>query len=445
MSLSLCQATVGTILGAYLLLPVGTIIKFEALPPIDKNTVPTVCALVGCLVFHNKGTLARRIGNSGFSVVVGLLSLTYVFGGLVSSLMNGDPIYSGARFIPGTGVYDGISAIEAAILVLIPFHLGRRFFGNPEDSAEIIRLLVIAGLTYSVLLLFEIRFSPQLHLWLYGFYPTDFQQQIREDGFRPMAFTGHGLIATFFLMTTIAASAAMAKARSKVWNFPASRANIYLGIVLVLCKSAAALVYAATAGGLIWLTKPQVQVRVAVIIVTFALCYPMLRAFDVVPTGAIVNFISSMNEQRSRSIEYRFQNEDLLLDRASKRPLFGWGRYGRNRVYDPETGKDIAVTDGRWIQTLGQFGLLGFISEFGLLSLAVYRSISAIKFCRDGREKIFFAALSLIVSLSVVDLLPNSTLRPWTWFVCGALLGRGENCMDARRTVRRRPLISTAT
>ena len=34
------------------------------------------------------------------------------------------------------------------------------------------------------------------------------------------------------------------------------------------------------------------------------------------------------------------------------RPIFGWGGWGRNRVYD-EMGNDMAVTDGYWIIFFG--------------------------------------------------------------------------------------------
>ena len=43
------------------------------------------------------------------------------------------------------------------------------------------------------------------------------------------------------------------------------------------------------------------------------------------------------------------------------------------RVYDSDTRRDISVTDGHWIITLGQAGLLGFIAEFGLLTLPIFR------------------------------------------------------------------------
>ncbi len=429
------QATLWTLLGAHLMLPVGTMIKIEMLPQVDKATVPTFCALIGCLICRTR-TRYTSGQETLLGRVAGGLVLAYIIGAFISPLLNSDPVIFGERVIPGTGLYDGISAAEAAIITLVPFYLGWKFFGAASDAAEMIRSLVIAGLLYSILMLIEIRFSPQLHFWLYGFYPSDFQQQVRGSGYRPMVFTGHGLIAAIFLMTTVAASAAMAKAKDSLWGGRVGKFNAYLGAVLVLCKSLGAIVFGGVATALIWLASPRVQVRAAVLLVTLSLGYPLLRTFDLIPTRVITDMAGDLNKERALSIATRFLNEDRLLSRASERELFGWGRYGRSRVYDPESGRDITIADGRWIQTLGQFGLFGFLSEFGLLTLAVFRACRAIRYCRDRRELIYLAALSLIVSLNVLDLLPNPTLRPWTWFLCGVVFARGEDCVASARRVR---------
>ena len=42
------QATLWSILGAYLLLPVGAYIKFEGIPPFDKESIPSLAALLCC-------------------------------------------------------------------------------------------------------------------------------------------------------------------------------------------------------------------------------------------------------------------------------------------------------------------------------------------------------------------------------------------------------------
>src|SRR5258708_11362367 len=106
--------------------------------------------------------------------------------------------------------------------------------------------------------------------------------------------------------------------------------------------------------------------------------------------------------------------------------MFGWGRFGRNRIYDEDTGKDLSITDGTWIITMGQFGFFGFLAEFGLLSLAVVRATSALKYTQTAHDQVFLAALALILAINMIDLLPNSSLSPWTWLLAGALLGRAE-------------------
>jgi hypothetical protein len=96
-------------------------------------------------------------------------------------------------------------------------------------------------------------------------------------------------------------------------------------------------------------------------------------------------------------------------------------------VFDTETGQDVSVTDGRWIITMGQFGFIGFIAEFGLLALPIIAAASALKFAGSEGEAVLLSALALIVSINIVDLLPNSSISPWTWLLAGALLGRAEN------------------
>jgi hypothetical protein len=95
-------------------------------------------------------------------------------------------------------------------------------------------------------------------------------------------------------------------------------------------------------------------------------------------------------------------------------------------VFDDETGQDLSVTDGRWIITMGQFGFVGFLVEFGLLALPIVRAASALKFAASARDQVFLSALALILATNLIDLLPNSSISPWTWLLAGALLGRAE-------------------
>jgi hypothetical protein len=172
--------------------------------------------------------------------------------------------------------------------------------------------------------------------------------------------------------------------------------------------------------------------RIALTFVAIGLFYPMLRYADLVPVNSMIDAAAVISQDRADSLKTRFDNEQQLLERASHRFLFGWGRWGRSRVYEEETGRDISLTDGHWVVTIGQFGLFGFVAEFGLLTLPVFRAASALRFTKSMQDRIFLAALALILAISVVDQLPNSTLNSWTWLAAGALLGRAEVLYSVR-------------
>jgi hypothetical protein len=419
-TLPLRLATLWTILGAQLLLPVGAAIKFEMVPQFDKTSVPNLCALIGCLiVFRGRQRLLASIGLAELLIAMFLISPA------VTSELNGDAIIVGDRVLPGVGLYDAISTVESSIISLLPFFLGRRYLRGSADNLAILQVLVVAGLIYSLPSLFEVRFSPQLHYWVYGYYPTDFIQQMREGGFRPMVFMGHGLLAAFFAMTVTVAAASLWRIRVHIFTLPPAGVTIYLAMVLLLCKTLGATLYGLVLAPLVRFANPRTQMRIAQTLAIVALLYPVLRSFDVFPTKLLVSGASSISVDRGESLKFRFDNEDTLLERASERLLFGWGRYGRSRVY-AEWGQDVSVTDGHWVLTLGQFGAFGFFAEFGLLTIGILRAAAALRFARSESEKVCLAALAIIVSVNIIDLLPNSGLIPWTWLLAGALLGRVE-------------------
>jgi hypothetical protein len=175
------------------------------------------------------------------------------------------------------------------------------------------------------------------------------------------------------------------------------------------------------------------QLRVACLLVTIALGYPMLRIANLVPTTSILEVAREVSVGRAESLETRFTNEDNLLERAWERPWFGWGRYGRNRVYHGWLGADSSITDGYWIIMLGEFGMIGFLATFGTFALSVFRAAMALRYTQDKRDAVCLGALSLIVAFNVIDLLPNASVTPILWLMTGALLGRAEALRAARR------------
>ena len=426
---SVSRATIWTILGGFLLLPVGAGIKFQGIPGLDKVSIPNLAALVGCLLVMPRAL--RRWNKVGLPEV---LIVILLIGPFITSLFNGDSIKIGPRILPGIGLYDSLSAAVTEFIVFIPFILGRQFLRSSADIADILHILVIAGLAYSIPMLFEVRMSPQLHAWIYGYFPHEmFLQQMRDRGFRPVVFLGHGLLTAFFAMTTAVAAAAFWRTQTRIVRLAPSVVTAYLSVVLILCKSLGALAYGVVLVPLVRWAKPRLQMRMALILVTIALLYPILRVADLVPTSSMVEVANGISEERAASLKSRFDQEDQLIARAVDRFLFGWGRWGRYRIYDEGSGNDVSVTDGRWIITLGQFGLIELFAEFGLFALPVFRAASALKFTELARDRVFLAALALILAINMVDLLPNSGLTPWTWLIAGALLGRAEALRAAAR------------
>src|SRR5262249_33639153 len=146
--------------------------------------------------------------------------------------------------LPPETQYDAFSDAMATFIFLLPFFLGRQLLRNSADNEQILRVLVIAGLFYSLPMLLEIRMSPQLHTWVYGYFPQGgFHQQARDGGYRPAVFLGHGLIVAFFIMTTTVAAAALWRTRTTVLRIPAAGITPYLAGMLVLCKTLSALIY----------------------------------------------------------------------------------------------------------------------------------------------------------------------------------------------------------
>ena len=404
-----------------LLLPVGAAIKIPGVPQFDKILIPNIGALVGCVVVT--GHPIRFWNKLGLAEVLLLMCL---IGPFITSELNNDPIVSGVVILPASSHYDALSTTVGEFIILIPFFLGRQLLRGSADNVEILRVLTIAGVIYTIPILFEIRMSPQLHTWFYGYFPHDFSQQMRGGGFRAVVFLGHGLLVAFFVMTTTIAASALWRTRTQVLRLPPAGVTAYLAAILVLQKSMGALVYCSVAVPLVRFTQPRFQLRLATVLVSISLLYPMLRLMRTYfPRGSLSTLRRWSAGNVQAPLNFALNMEERLLQHASQRLIFGWGGWGRSRLYD-EFGRDTSVTDGYWIILIGGFGVFGFLGRFALLSLPVFRALSALKFARSIPDKVNLAALALIISINIVDGLPNSTISPWSWLLVGALLGRTE-------------------
>jgi len=416
------KAIILSILLGYLFLPVGLDVDFPLIPPLNKESIPSLAVF-----FVIRYGLGKRVPLYSKFDFFSFLVILFLVSPIFTVLSNFDPVYTGANVIPGLSIRDIVSVLIRQWIVLIPLLVGRQFLKEPKDLELVLKLIVSIGLVYSLFELFEVRMSPQLHRWTYGYHTAGFGQQKRGGGFRPTVFLGHGLWVAFYTMISVISATLLWRLKKTAVTFVSNKQVVfYLFIVLVFCKTLGSLIYAMAIVPLIYWGSVNLQVRVIKILTFICILYPLLRIYEYFPITMLLDWAYSYDAERGQSLQYRFDQENALLARAQEKLFSGWGGWGRNRIYDLETGNDISITDGHWIIVLGIYGLIGFIAEFGIFLYSVYHAVSVVQKIKDSKEKVLLASFSLILLIYVVDLLPNDPLSPLTWLIAGALYGNVE-------------------
>ncbi|WP_299852681.1 hypothetical protein [uncultured Roseovarius sp.] len=451
------EALAWSIIAGYMLLPLFTAFDLPMLPGWSKQLVPSLFAAIMCYwltlsarqaapVRVPAGRQVKRQGPDNtpreFKVRRGrilywsLIILLFA-SPIITTLTNGDSIKIGDTFKSGMRLYDGLSLDLDLLVSVLPFFLARRFLATNESHVVLLTVFVLAALAYSLLALWEVRMSPQLNKQIYGFSTGSFRHQVRYGGFRPVLFLYHGIwVAILFAMASIAA---MSLWREKLGKAESSRwlmAGLWLCLIVILCKTATAFVVVALLLPTIFFFSVRLQLLMAAAISITVLLFPMLRGADLVPTDRIYSTVAKIDPNRAGSLETRFENEDLLLARANKKPLAGWGSWGRNRVRN-EKGQDVSITDGYWVIVVGVYGWLGYIAQFGLLGISTI-------FLAFNRDRLNLtpatAGLCLVMAGALINLIPNASISPIIWLVAGALMGRYQT---AEVTVKQRNLRAT--
>jgi hypothetical protein len=217
-------------------------------------------------------------------------------------------------------------------------------------------------------------------------------------------------------------SGAMAEFRLGAWRAPLAAVAAILFVMLILSKSVGALglgmVGAAT---LLFCSWTRTRFAVLILLLIPAL-YVYSRAWvgwtGMGVTDAVGTFI---DRDRAESFEFRLDNENLLIGKAMKRPLFGWGGWGRSRVYNAD-GVDVTTADGLWIIVFGNqgaFGLLAVGLTIGLPAVLVFfgipiRSWGTVHFA-------FPVVLAMTLVLYLIDDLANAMVNPVFMLIAGGL------------------------
>jgi hypothetical protein len=402
-------ATFWTIVGGYMFLPAKTALDLPLIPSVGKDQIAALSALMGCIFIHK--VKFDWFGRTRTQKVLFTLIIVIPF---LNVFFNMEPMFNGMRWMPGLSFYDSVSQVMAQYIGLIPFLVGLSIVRSNDDVTKLINLLVIAGLVYAPLVLFEIRMSPQLHTWIYGFFPHNFSQQIRFDGFRAAVFMEHGLLVASFY--TICCSAAFIKFKTSAESkkLISLCAFIFLAVILILNKSVGPVLLtiitiAVLSTNSLWVCKKVIMMTMA-----FFFLYPLLSILGLLPYDAIIEYVTPLNSERAQSLEFRFVNESRLIEHANEKFLIGWGTWARNRL-------DGLIQDGYWVIVFGMYGAVYFLAFFGLFIESLQTHLF--------KNHIFFNSKSawgigLILIFVLINQLPNSSLsHSWLWLLSGMLAG----------------------
>ncbi|NEP13286.1 MAG: O-antigen ligase domain-containing protein [Symploca sp. SIO2C1] len=406
------RAVIISFVVAWLFLPQRAAFILPGIPDYDKLSATCYGILLATLIYDAQRITSFKLG------WLDLPMLTWSIAPFLSSISN------------GLGWYDGVSnALNQTVSYGLPYFLGRIYLNNLPGLRKLAVAIFIGGLVYAPLCLFESRMSPQLHFMVYGYHGIrQFGQGVRLGGFRPSVFMQHGLSVGMWMMaaTLIGIWLWQSKVLKKLWGIPMSVLVAFLAISFVMVKSTGAYIYLGY-GVLTMLVAKWMRTALPILFLTVSLFFYFYQnaLTETYITDQAVTFLSEvLPQERIESLVYRFDNEEILVDKARERVVFGWGGYGRNRVYDSE-GNDITTTDSLWIIAFGINGLVG------LTAITCSLLLPTASFCLSGfpisswlKPKVAPAAvLGVVVTLYMLDCSLNNQPNPIYTLTSGGIAG----------------------
>lgn len=405
------HAVLVSVIGGTLLLPMASY-DFQGIPDFSKDTSIAFGLILGIFISgpSKRGSFQWRIYD--------LPMIFWCLCPIATSHTN------------ELGLYDGLSSSFQQIMQWgIPYLAGRIYFNSIDTLRDLCLGIIIGGLLYVPLCLYEIRMSPQLSNIFYGFFPHSFAQHFRYGGFRPIVFMQHGLMVSLWM--AISSMVAFWAWRNGVIKhlkgMPISFAVLALVMTCMLCKSANgwfALFVGCGSCVIYRYFKTRIFLLLLLLTIPFYLGF---RLTNIIPTHEILTMASYLfDPERISSLEIRLIQEELFLQRVFERILFGWGGYDRGIPIDPFTGKRlISFVDSLWVIAISSRGFFGLFSLNAAMLIGPWLVLRRPLERVEKMEQLSFypTVLSLVVILFMIDSLFNGMVNPSYILCSGALVG----------------------
>jgi hypothetical protein len=406
---------------AWMFLPVASI-PFKGLPDFTKVTATCSGILLASWIYDRERLLNFRLRAVDIPM---LLWCTCPF---LSSIFN------------GLGAYDGVSeSMYQSFTWGLPYFVARIYFADLEGLNTLATVVFLGGLVYIPFCFVEMIMSPQLHRWTYGFHQHSILQSMRAGGFRPMVYMEHGLMVAMWMVSATMLGIWLYRAKilpdsidvpfgEYVRKIPFWLLLAGLFVTAALMKSSGAFILLLVGLSALFISTKTRTVFLVWLLLAIPPAYMVSRSTGWWNGENLSGFIAEkFSAERAQSLQFRFDNETLLIGKAMAGTFFGWGGWNRSRVFD-EDGRDLTVTDGLWIITLGTKGIYGLI----LLTMVIVQPVLMLLYRSTpgqwaGREYGAISVMSVLLALYMIDNLLNGMVNPifmlFNGGICGLLAG----------------------
>jgi tetratricopeptide (TPR) repeat protein len=337
------RAMLAAAVAGWLFLPPAQI-DLPGLPDYGKTTAVIMGVLLGTIVFEPDRVL--RFRPRWFDLPIIVFCVCPFFSAVSNDL----------------GVYEGVGNTFIHFMNwLVPYWLGRIYLTDVESYRELGLGFIIGGMCLSPLCLIETKYSQIFQTLIYVTVDSEGQ---RYGGIRPRVFFTSGLECGLWMnaVALVAWWFWQTSQFKRLLGIPSIAICVGLVVVAILCRSGGATLLLATGFAALWISLLTKRKWAMWCLLCIAPVFFTLRTTSLWTGESGVELIRVvMGDSRADSLDYRFENDDLLIAKAVQQPFFGWGGWNRNRVYN-ELGEDISITDGYWIILFGVNGFVGLIS-----------------------------------------------------------------------------------
>ncbi len=418
------EAVILAFLFAWLFLPT---IGFDipGLPDYTKMTATTVGAFLSVVLFDSGRLLAFRPRWYDGPMIVWCASP------FVSAIVNSQ------------GAYDGLSAVVQQVFNWgIPYLIGRLYLTDAEGMRRLTLGIAVAGLVYVPFCLIEIRLSPIFAQYIYGIIKWEGE---RMGTYRPRVFLTGGLELGMWMTCTSLAIVSLWSSGTvkRLWNMPFGLLTVVLVVTTFMIRATGAFALLVVGIGCIRLARLTKSSWPAWVLIGIGPFYFTTRLTGLWTGSEVVAITEATTDaDRTQSIRFRFEQEEIMMRSALKRPIWGWARAGGFNIR-PD-GRLEAISDGFWIITLGYSGLVGLLSLWAMLCLPLalvsfrYRPSTW-----NDPEVASTVAMSVLLALFMVDNLSNAMLNPIYALIMGGVVAQPRR-VGSRRSLQVEAALASA-